>query len=109
MTHSNGSAEYILRLFVAGRAPSSVRALVNLRRICDEHLKGRSVKVEIIDVLLEPGHAEAERVSLTPTLCKEQPLPRQRIVGDLSQTEIVLQGLDLMGDFWATQEESEHE
>lgn len=100
MTQPTGSTEsageYQLRLFIAGRSPSSVRAVANLRRICAEHLSERGFQIEVIDVLLHPAHAEAERVSLTPILLKDHPLPRQRIVGDLSNTDAVLQGLDMV-------------
>jgi len=85
---------FVLKLYVAGRSPSSVRALSNLRRICRDHLEEQGYTIEVIDVIVHPSHAEAERISLTPTLCKEHPPPRQVIVGDLSDTDAVLQGLD---------------
>lgn len=87
-------APYVLKLYIAGRSPASVRALSNLRRLCREHFEEQGYSIEVIDVLLHPSHAEAERISLTPTLCKEHPPPRQVIVGDLSDTDAVLQGLD---------------
>lgn len=86
-------ARYLFKLFVAGSSPHSVRAVANLQRLCQEHLQGDGFTIEIVDVLREPAHAEAERICLTPTLSKEFPLPRLRIVGDLSDARAVLEAL----------------
>lgn len=83
-----------LRLFVTGRSARSEMAIANLRRICESELDGR-YQMEIIDVLEDPQRAEDERILATPTLIKEVPPPSRRIVGDLSDTDKVLAGLDL--------------
>lgn len=82
------------KLYVTGRTPNSVRAVANLRRICQEALQGQA-EVQIVDVLEDPQLAEDERILATPTLIKAFPLPARRIVGDLSDPDKVLFGLDL--------------
>ncbi|MFQ5914544.1 MAG: circadian clock protein KaiB [Nitrospinota bacterium] len=86
---------YKLKLYVTGQTSKSRRAMANLRRICEEELAGR-YEMEVIDVLERPLLAENERILATPTLIKELPPPVQRIVGDLSDIEKVLVGLDLI-------------
>jgi circadian clock protein KaiB len=88
------SDQYILRLFVAGSSPRAKQALDNLQRLCDEELHGR-YQVEVIDVLERPDLAEADRVLATPTLIKRLPPPLRRVIGDLSDKEKVLLGLEL--------------
>lgn len=88
------STTHILRLFVTGRTPKSERAIANLQHLCEEQLTGR-YRIEIIDVLERPDLAEKERIMATPTLIKELPPPIRRIIGDLTDTERVLLGLDL--------------
>lgn len=83
-----------LRLYVAGQSPRSVRALENLRRVCDEHLAGR-YRVEVIDLLANPGLARGDEIVAVPTLVRKLPEPIRRIIGDLSDTERVLVGLQL--------------
>ena len=85
---------YLLRLFVTGKTPRASAAVANLRRICDEDLDGR-YELEVIDVLEQPDAAEAARVLATPTLIKMLPPPLRRIIGDLSDREKVLLGLEL--------------
>lgn len=85
---------YTLRLYVTGRTPRSEQALANLQRIVDEELNGR-YDLEVIDVLERPQLAEDERIIATPTLIKEIPLPLRRIIGDLSDRDSVILGLDL--------------
>jgi circadian clock protein KaiB len=85
---------YVLRLYVAGDTPRSQRAIENLRQICDSDLAGRST-MEIIDILAEPQIAEDQRILATPLLIKEAPEPSRRLIGDLSNTEQVLMGLDI--------------
>lgn len=85
----------LLKLYVTGQTPRTERAIFNLRRICEERLRGR-YQLYIIDVLEQPHLAEAEKILATPTLIKELPLPTRRIIGDLSDTDKVLQGLDLL-------------
>jgi len=83
-----------LTLYVTGQTPNSQRAIANMRRICEEELGGE-YELVIVDVLERPQLAEDERILATPTLIKELPLPLKRIIGDMSDTEGVLLGLDL--------------
>lgn len=87
--------EYVLQLFITGATPNSIRALTNIKRICEEHLKGR-YKLEIIDVYQQRELAEKEQLIALPLLIKKQPLPVRRIIGDLSDTPKVLKGLGLI-------------
>jgi circadian clock protein KaiB len=87
--------KYILKLYVTGHTSRSERAIANLRRICEEELGGLYEMV-IIDVLERPQLAEDEKILATPTLIKELPPPLRRIIGDLSDTDKVLLGLDLL-------------
>jgi circadian clock protein KaiB len=83
-----------LRLYVAGQSPRSVRALENLRRVCDEHLAGR-YNVEVIDLLQNPALARGDEIVAVPTLVRKLPEPIRKIIGDLSDTDRVLVGLQL--------------
>ena len=83
-----------LRLYVAGQSPRSVRALENLRRVCDEHLAGR-YHVEVIDLLQNPALARGDEILAVPTLVRRLPEPITKIIGDLSDTDRVLVGLQL--------------
>ncbi len=83
-----------LRLYVAGRTPKSVAAFANLKRICEEHMKGR-YQVEVIDLLEHPQLAKGDQILAIPTLVRKLPEPLKRIIGDLSNEERVLVGLDL--------------
>ena len=83
-----------LRLYIAGQTPRSMAALANLKRIVDEHLDGR-YEVEVIDLLENPQLAKGDQIIAVPTLVKDLPLPVRKIIGDLSNTERVLVGLDL--------------
>ena len=85
---------YSLRLYVAGQTPKSVLAFTNLKQICDEHLQGR-YEIEIIDLLENPQLARGDQILAVPTLVRRLPEPIKRIIGDLSNTERVLVGLDL--------------
>jgi circadian clock protein KaiB len=85
---------HILRLYVAGMTPQSRRAIANIKQICEEHLKGH-YRLEVIDIYQQPVLAEGEQIIATPTLVKKLPLPLRRLLGDLSNTERVLVGLDL--------------
>ena len=86
---------YRLRLFVAGATPRSIQALERLKRLCENHLQGR-YELEVIDIYQFPSALEAANVVAIPTLVKQLPLPLRRIVGNLSDTEKVLKGLDLV-------------
>lgn len=83
-----------LRLYVAGQTPRSVAALSNLKRICEEHLAGK-YSIEVIDLLERPQLAQGEQIVAIPTLVRKLPEPVRKIIGDLSNTERTLIGLDL--------------
>jgi circadian clock protein KaiB len=85
---------YELRLYVAGKTTKSVTALNNLKKYCEEHLKGR-YKIEVIDLLVNPQLAEGDQIFAIPTLVKKVPVPIRKIIGDLSNQEKVLVGLDI--------------
>src|SRR5690242_19036948 len=91
---ARGGARYVLRLYVSGTTPRSMRAVVNVRKICEEHLRGR-YDLKIIDILQHPKAAEGEQIIAAPTLIKKLPLPLRRFIGDMSQTERLLLGLEL--------------
>ncbi len=85
---------YVLRLYVTGSTIRSARAILNLKRICEEHLEGR-YELEVIDICQEPTLARGDQIIAAPTLIKEIPAPMRRLIGDLSDTEKVLLGLDV--------------
>ena len=87
-------SKYLLRLFVTSASSRTVTAIANLKRICEEELGG-VYELEIIDVLEYPEIAETEKILATPTLIKSLPLPLRRVIGDLSNTEKVLLGLEV--------------
>lgn len=89
-------ATFKFRLYVAGDAQNSVQARANLGSFCREHLPGR-FEIEVVDVFREPKRALLDGIFMTPTLIKLEPAPAQRIVGNLSQPQIVLHTLGLMG------------
>lgn len=86
--------EYELRLYIAGNTPKSITALNNLKRYCEEHLKGR-YKIEVIDLLVKPQLAQGDQILAIPTLVRKVPEPIRKIIGDLSNEEKVLVGLDI--------------
>jgi circadian clock protein KaiB len=86
--------KYILRLYITGTTNRSVLALTNLKKICEEYLEGR-YELEVIDLYQMPNLAKDEQIIAAPTLIKKLPLPFRRIIGDMSNTEKVLLGLDL--------------
>jgi circadian clock protein KaiB len=90
------SSTYVLKLYVTGSTPRSVRAIENLKTICEERLKGH-YRLEIIDIYQQPELAAKEQLIVAPTLVKKLPLPLRTFIGDLSQTEKILVGLDLKG------------
>jgi circadian clock protein KaiB len=90
----HASARYVLRLYVTGTTRNSERAIVNIRKICEDHLQGR-YDLEIVDITQHPMLAEGEQIIAAPTLIKKLPLPLRRFIGDMSQTERILLGLDL--------------
>lgn len=90
-----GDGRYVLRLYVTGQTPRSLRAIQNIKQICESHLKGR-YDLEVIDIYKRPRLVRDEQVIAAPTLVKSLPAPIRRFVGDLSDTEKVLFGLDLV-------------
>lgn len=93
-TSEDDAPAYDLRLYVAGHSPRSVRALDNLRKVCDEHLAGR-YRVEVIDLLENPALARGDEIIAVPTLVRKLPEPIRKIIGDLSDTDRVLVGLQV--------------
>jgi circadian clock protein KaiB len=91
---SSENEAYRLRLYVAGQTPKSVLAFTNLKQICEEHLRGR-YEIEIVDLLENPQLASGDQILALPTLVRRLPEPIKKIIGDLSNTERVLVGLDL--------------
>ena len=83
-----------LRLYVAGKTEKSVTALTNLKKYCEEHLKGQ-YKIEVIDLLVQPQLAEGDQILAIPTLVRKVPEPIRKIIGDLSNEEKVLVGLNI--------------
>jgi circadian clock protein KaiB len=86
---------YVLRLYVTGMTPRSYRAIINLQTICDECLEGR-YDLDVIDIYQQPALTKGEQIIAAPTLIKQLPLPMRRLVGDMSNRERVLLGLDLV-------------
>ena len=95
-SNSNGRAAKLwqLRLYVAGQTPRSVTAFSNLTQICETHLKGR-YHIEVIDLVRKPQLSRGDQILALPTLVRKLPVPVRKIIGDLSDTERVLVGLDL--------------
>ena len=90
----DAQAHYVLRLYVTGSTPHSARAIVNIRQICEKHLHGR-YDLEVVDISQRPTLAKGEQIIAAPTLIKKLPLPLRRFIGDMSQTERILLGLDI--------------
>ena len=83
-----------LKLYVAGNTPKSVAALNNLKKYCEEHLKGK-YKIDVVDLLIHPQLAEGDQILAIPTLVRKVPVPIRKIIGDLSNEEKVLVGLNI--------------
>jgi circadian clock protein KaiB len=91
--------EYVLHLYITGTTTRSLRAIANIKNICENYLKGR-YQLEVIDIYENPSLGNGEQIIASPTLIKELPLPVRRFIGDLSNTERILLGLDLQpGDY----------
>lgn len=86
--------DYVLRLYVTGSSARSMRAIANVRKICEQNLKGR-YRLEVIDLYQQPELAQAEQIIAAPTLIKQLPMPVRRVLGDMSRTERVLVVLGL--------------
>ena len=89
-----GTAEWQLRLYVAGQTAKSIAALENLKRVCETHLAGRYT-IEVVDLLVNPRLAAGDQILAVPTLVRKFPEPIRKIIGDLSNEERVLVGLDV--------------
>lgn len=92
---NTAGGKYILRLFVTGILPNSARAIKNIKVICEKHLEGR-YELEIIDIYQQPELALKENIIAIPVLIKKFPLPEERVIGDLSDIQKVLEGLHLI-------------
>jgi len=90
-----GESEFVLRLYVAGQTPRSLRAVANMQRICAETLDG-SYRLEVIDLYQQPQLAEGEQIVAVPALIKRLPMPLRMVIGDMSDVDRVLVGLDLL-------------
>ena len=88
---------YRLRLFVTGATPNSTRAIANTKEFCEAYLKGR-YELEIVDVYQQPLIAESEQIIALPMLIKKTPMPQRRLVGDMSDTNKMLRGLNLLAN-----------
>jgi circadian clock protein KaiB len=88
------ASSWNLRLYVAGQTPKSITALANLKKICEEHLANQ-YKIEVIDLVRQPHLARKDQILAIPTLVRNLPTPIKKIIGDLSNTEKVLLGLEL--------------
>jgi circadian clock protein KaiB len=87
--------KWVLRLFVAGQSPKALTAYANLKKICEEQLDGK-YSIEVIDLLINPQLGNEDQILALPTLVRKLPVPVRKIIGDLSDTERVLVGLDLL-------------
>ena len=91
---TNSREQWNLRLYVAGQTPKSLAAFANLKKVCEEHLAGQ-YEIEVVDLLVNPQLARGDQIVAIPTLVRKLPEPMRRIIGDMSNTERVLVGLDL--------------
>jgi circadian clock protein KaiB len=89
-----GEDKWLLRLYVAGQTPKAITAYANLKKICEEYMDG-SYQIEVIDLMLNPTLAKDDQILALPTLVRKLPEPVKKIIGDLSNTERVLVGLDI--------------
>ena len=87
-------AKFILRLYVTGMSPKSARTIANVKKFCEEHLDGR-YELKVIDIYQQPELARGEQIIATPTLIKKLPLPLRKLIGDMSDAEKFLVGIDL--------------
>jgi circadian clock protein KaiB len=86
--------KFVLRLYVTGMTPKSTRTIANVRKLCEEHLEGR-YELNVIDIYQQPKLAQGEQIVATPTLIKKLPLPLRKLIGDMSDIERFLVGIDL--------------
>ena len=97
-----GDEKYCLRLYVTGTTPKSIRAITNIKQICETYLKGRYT-LEVVDIYQQPVLAKGDQIIAAPTLIKKLPLPLRKFIGDMTNSDRILLGLDLR-----TAEESKH-
>ena len=95
MIMENIEQTWELRLYIAGKTPKSITALNNLKKYCEEHLQGK-YQIEVIDLLVHPQLAEGDQIFAVPTLVRKVPVPIRKIIGDLSNEEKVLVGLNIV-------------
>ena len=93
-TEPSAGEKWNLRLYTAGQSPKSLAALANLKKVCDEHLAGR-YSIEVVDLMKNPRLAKDDQIVAIPTLVRKLPEPLRRLVGDLSDTERTLVGLQI--------------
>jgi circadian clock protein KaiB len=93
-TKTSRSEFYRLRLYIAGQTPNSIAAIANLKKICEDQLRGR-YRIEVVDLLKKPQLAKGDQIIAIPTLVRRLPPPVKKIIGNLSRTESVIVGLDL--------------
>jgi circadian clock protein KaiB len=93
-TETIDRAKYVLRLYVTGMTPKSTQAIANVEKLCKEHLAGR-YELKVIDIYQQPKLVQGEQIIATPTLIKKLPLPLRKLIGDMSDTERFLVGIDL--------------
>jgi len=109
LTSEPHTAHYCLKLFITGTTPRCARAIKNIRAICEDSLPGR-YDLEVIDIYQHPEQAKPEQIVVTPTLVKKLPLPFRRMIGDLSDNERVMVGLDIVRHSLAAEPpEGEHD
>jgi circadian clock protein KaiB len=92
---ANRKEKYVLRLYVTGMTPKSIVAIENIRKICEENLKGR-YELEVVDIYQQPDYAKKEQIIAAPTLIKKLPLPLRKFIGDMSDKDKILVGLNLV-------------
>ena len=90
----NDPAKYVLRLYITGMTPKSARAIANVQELCEKYLEG-AYELKVIDIYQQPKLAAGEQIIATPTLIKQLPLPFRKLIGDMSNTEKFLIGIDL--------------
>ncbi len=91
---AHDAERYVLRLYVVGNTSHSTKAVVNIRKICEEHLQGR-YDLDVVDISEHPELAGSEQIVAAPTLVKQLPLPLRRFIGDMSRTERIMLGLEI--------------
>jgi len=87
--------KYVLRLYVTGMTPKSTNAIANVKKLCKKYLEGASYELKVIDIYQQPKLAKGEQIIATPSLIKKLPLPLRKLIGDLSDAERFLVGIDL--------------